>query len=70
MEEQEVLQYTAVVGPTQILSLMVWLLKRMWVDEESGWLPAACEATSLLREEGFQSHPFIQDVQPTLCMGR
>lgn len=35
MEEQEVLRYTVVVGPTQILSLTMWLLMEMWLDEES-----------------------------------
>lgn len=36
MEERGVLQYTAVGGPTQILSLPVWLLTRMRVEEERG----------------------------------
>lgn len=36
-EEQEVLWYTAVVGPTQILSLIMrLLLMEIWVDEERG----------------------------------
>jgi hypothetical protein len=36
VEERGVLQYTAVGGPTQILSLPVWLLTRMRVEEERG----------------------------------